>query len=169
MKIIHVIYPVIGIMLVLMLCISPVAAFTGDEYIDVVDESGDIPSYTYKNWAYLNEKYIHIYSCGTHWLKSFVTFKPANIPDAPKMYVYTNNKCDIYLPKSVDEWEIEYYSRWRHEPNICIEDLKCSGVINLNEYFGEYIEKGLYLYLSTNQEISSVMRPLRYWAIPAVD
>ena len=136
-----------------MLCISPVAAFTGDEYIDVLDESGDIPSYTYKNWAYLNEEYFHIHTDGTKLLYSLVTFKPANIPDAPKMFVYTNGKCDIYLPKSADEWEIKYYSRWRHEPNICVEHLKCAGVVNLNEYFKECISDKLYLEISIGQSI----------------
>ena len=161
-------FMLIGIALVLMLCISPVAAFTGDEYIDVLDESGDIPSYTYKNWAYLNEEYIHIVTYGTKILYSMVTFRPVNIPDAPKMVVYTNGKCDIYLPQSVDEWEIKYYSRWRHEPNICVEHLKNSGVVNLNKHFGKYIEKGLILKLSTGQFIYSVQRTTLYWDIPSV-
>jgi hypothetical protein len=163
------IYLLIGTMLALMLCISPVAAFTGDEYIDVVDESGDIPSYTYKNWAYLNEKYIHIFTKGTALKYSLVTFKPVNIPDAPKMYVYTNSKCDIYLPKSVDEWEIKFYSRWRHEPNICIGDLKNSVVVDLKENFRHHVDEGLILELSKGQYIYPQGMDYFRYDIPEVD
>lgn len=164
------IYLLIGTMLVLVLCITPVVAVSGDDFEDVFEVVDGVDTYTYLNLNDPDEKYTKIECTRTYILKSFVTFRPHNIPDAPKMLVHTNKGSRIiYLPKSVDEWEIEYYSQFWYEPNLAKEYLKCSGVINLNEYFGEYIEKGLYLYLSTNQEISSVMRPLRYWAIPAVD
>lgn len=162
-------FMLIGLALALVLCISPVAAFTGDEYIDVVDESGDIPTYTYKNWAYLNEKYIKLHTKGTALKYSLVTFKPDNIPDAPKMYVYTNSKCDIYLPQSVDEWEIKYYSSWRHEPNICIKDLKNSGVFNLKEIFRHHVDEGLILELSTGQYIYPQGMDYFKYYIPEVD
>ena len=167
MKIIRMIF---GIMLALVLCISPVVAVTGDDFKDVFEVVDGVDTYKYLNLNDPDEKYTKILCSHTYILCSFVTFRPANIPDAPKMLVHTNKGSRIiYLPKSVDEWEIEYYSRFWHEPNICGEHLKCSGVVNLNEYFGKYIEKGLYLSVSHNQSFSSVSRPLRYWAIPDVD
>ena len=148
-------FMLIGLALALMLCISPVAAVSGNDFDIDIDNFNDDGHDTYKyyNKYTPGEKYIHIHTKGTSWLYSLVTFKPANIPDAPKMYVYTNSKCDIYLPKSVDEWEIKYYSRWRHEPNICIEDLKNAGNMNLKENFRHHVDEGLILELSKGQYI----------------
>lgn len=160
----------IGIMLLLALCTGPVGALCGADFEDVFEVVDGVDTYTYLNLNDPDEKYTKIQCSRTYILNSFVTFRPHNIPDAPKMLVHTNKGSRyIYLPKSVDEWEIDYYSRFWHEPNICDEHLKCSGVVNLNEYFGKYIEKGLNLCFSTNQDISSVQRPLRYWSIPDVE
>ena len=55
-----------------------------------------------------NEEYIWITTSGTFKLYSLVTFKPANIDDAPLMVIDTyRNKVTIGLPRSVDEWEVK--------------------------------------------------------------
>ena len=160
----------IGTMLVSMLCIAPVCALTGDDFEVLVDENIISDSYTYFNLNDPGEKYTEIFTTGTYWLCSLVTFKPANIPDAPVMVVDTCGHRYIYLPRSVDEWEIKYYSRFWHEPNICKEHLKNAGVVNLNEYFGKYIENGLHLELSTGQCIypRELMWPSPKYTIPSV-
>ena len=166
-------FMLIGIALALMLCISPVAAVSGNDFEIYISQTYPTHGHgTYKYWNLNNKSEIYTFITTGYTIitDSLVTFKPANIPDAPVMEVDTYmNTGEIFLPRSVDEWEIEYYSRFWHEPNICGEHLKCSGVVNLNEYFGKYIEKGLYLSVSHNQSFSSVSRPLRYWAIPDVD
>jgi hypothetical protein len=126
-------------------------------------------TYKYPNVNDPDDKYIHIHTDGTHWLKSIVTFKAANIPDAPVMVVDTNSKCDIYLPQSVDEWEIKYYSRWRHEPNICIGDLKNSVVVDLKENFRHHVDEGLILELSKGQYIYPQGMDYFRYDIPEVD
>ena len=164
------VYMIIGTMLVLALCTGPVGALCGDDFKEVILKVDGVVTYKYLNLNDPDEEYIKIECGSTYILESFVTFRPHNIPDAPKMLVHTNKGSSIiYLPKSVDEWEIDYYSRFRHEPNICDEHLKCSGVVNLNTYFGKFIKKGLDLILSSSQSISSVQRPTLYWAIPAVN
>ena len=160
MKIIHMI---IGIAMVLMLCISPVGGFTGEDFRIIIEDSDklNIHTYTYQNWAYVNEKYFKIYTGGTRWLCSCVTLKPANISDAPVMVVDTGNTdklVTIYLPHSVDEWEIKYYSN--SDPFDKPDDkyLKNAGTVNLNKFFKNQIKngEGLYLELSWNQHIHSV-------------
>ena len=169
-------YIIIGIMMVLMLCISPVVAV--DFYmVDVdKDEDGVIQSYTYRNILNKSEEYIKISSKGTTILCSLVTFEPVNVPYTPRMVVHTTDCYDIkvnspvyiYLPKSVDEWEIKYYSHHRsfytQEPKY----LKNAGTINLNEYFGEYIWDGLYLELGVDQKIFPLDSPEPCWSIPDV-
>ena len=173
MKIIHMIYPVIGIVLVLALCISPVVAV--DFYmVEVVkDEDGKVTSYKYRNILNKSEEYIKITSGGTRQMWSLVTFEPVGIPYTPTMVVdtYRDNVKDvtIYLPRSVDEWEIKYYSNILPLKTPGVFFLKNAGVVNLNEYFGNHSQKGLYLELSLNQCIRSVSRPLHYWSIPDVD
>ena len=113
MKIIRMIYPVIGIVLVLALCITPVAAVSADDFNVDVKEGYYYKTYTYSYVDKPKEKYIEIITDGTHGLYSYVTFKPANIKGAPVMVVDTGNTdkhVTIYLPHSVDEWEIKYYS-----------------------------------------------------------
>jgi hypothetical protein len=146
-------FMLIGVALALMLCISPVAAVSGSEFKIVIDDSGDIPTYTYKNRAYPNEKYIHIHTSGTNWFCSLVTFKPANIPDAPVMVVDTSYcEKEILLTNSVDKWEIKYYSSFWYKPTEPDpEYLKYAGVFNLNELFGEYISKGSWLELQLSR------------------
>lgn len=73
------VYMIIGTMLVLALCITPVAAVSGDDF-DIIVSYGDSP------WCYYyrlisGDKYTKIFTNGTFWLNSVVTFKPANIPD----------------------------------------------------------------------------------------
>ena len=172
MKIIHMIYPVIGIMLALVVCITPVAA-VNFYMVDVdKDEDGVIQSYTYRNVLNKSEEYIKITSGGTRQLWSLVTFEPVGIPYTPKMVVdtYRENVKDvtIYLPRSVDEWEIKYYSNILPLKTPEVFFLENAGVVNLNEEFRKDIGKGLYLELSLNQCIRSVSRPLHYWAIPDV-
>ena len=190
------IYLLIGIMMALMLCITPVAAESADDFEVDIDESDDpgvptseaevtgddfevvtweagtwrVNSYKYLNTNDPDEQYIAIGALGTRW-HSQLTVQAANIPDAPVMVVDTYYMASIYLPRSVDEWEIKFYSAGepRLYPDLDDKYLKNAGVVNLNEKFGEYIEKGLYLELGSNQEFSSVMRPLHYWAIPDVD
>ena len=151
---------IIGIMLVLALCTSTVGAA---EYKAPWDEYGHYEKYKYRALYNQSEEYIVIYTSGTLWMDSFVTFKPANIPDAPTMVVRTHPnahmvKYDViyfYLPRSVDEWEIKYYSDPGRMPDNWYNRLKNAGVINLNKEFGEYITKGswLKLELSTGQYI----------------
>ena len=106
---------------------------------------------------------------------SYVTFKPANIEGAPVMVVNTGEstlalpaKVSIYLPMSVDEWEIKYYSRLNEYPLLTDEYLKNAGTINMNEQFGHYIRYGLSLELSLNQRLHAVQCPSCSvcWLIP---
>ena len=182
MKIIHMIYPVIGIMLALMLCITPVAAVSADDFeIDIeMNKDGMSGTYTYRNINNPDEEYIEIITDGTEVLNSIVTFKPANIPDAPVMVVNTTRALlflhpytHIYLPMSVDEWEIKYYSEKYDYTNPYLQPddkyLKNAGVVNLKEYFGHNIRNGLYLELSWDQYINSMCYVLHTWDIPDVD
>jgi hypothetical protein len=171
----------IGIALALVLCISPVAAVSGSDFEVVIDESGDIPTYKYYDHAVQYEKYIHIHTDGTDWLNSLVTFKPANYPYAPVMVVDTNSKCDILLPRSVDKWEIKYYSAFGKKPSLTPKYLKNSGVLNMRYSFLPWYHNGgdLRLELSSDQYLwgySVDMFPgmgfvLNYheWKIPDVD
>lgn len=162
------VYIIIGTMLVA-LCISPVAAVSGGDFNIVVDKSGDIDKYTYRNVNDPNEKYTEIYTRGTLLLHSCVTFKPRNIPDARTMYVNTNDKCYISLPRSVDEWVIKYYSKVGSMSSLDDKYLKNRGVMNLNKFFGENISDRLILELSTAQCFYPVGRPHFCYCIPDVD
>ena len=170
MKIIRMI---IGIAVALMLCITPVAAVSVDFFIvEVVkDEDDTIKSYKYRNILNRSEEYIKITTDSTNYLFSLVTFKPANIDYwSPLMVVDTCNETTIYLPRCVDEWEIKYYSKFGgpiDQPDD--KYLKNAGVVNLNEHFGKYIEKGLYLEVKWGQWLHSVQRTSCYWCIPDVD
>jgi hypothetical protein len=141
----------IGLALLLMLCISPVAAVSGGGFEIVIDDSGDIPTYKYYNKYTPWEKYFKIHTDGTNVLNSLVTFKPANIPDAPTMVVDTFRKSsDIYLPyHSVDDWEIKYYSHFGRISQD-MDFLKNAGVMNLM-VFGDHIWDSLVLELSKDQ------------------
>jgi hypothetical protein len=166
----------IGTMLVLALYITPVVAVSGSDFEDVVEVVDGVDTYKYLNRNNLSEEYTLIETSGTHWLQSFVTFKPANIPDAPTMEVdtFSDNHVYIYLPRSVDDWEIKYYS-CEEEFNLypCKAYLKNSGVVNLNEKFGGYISQGceLDLMLSWGQCIwcPSGFPFSKIWYIPDVD
>jgi hypothetical protein len=142
----------IGLALALMLCISPVVAA---KYEAPWDEYGHYEKYRYRALYNQSEEYITIWTEGTLFCDSFVTFKPANIPDAPDMVVNTFGQRDIYLPQSVDEWEIKYYSRFWYKPTLEGKYLKREGVVNLNEEFRESLSHGewLNLELSNGQYI----------------
>ena len=159
----------VALVLALALCTGPVVALCGGDFEDVFEKVDGVDTYKYLNLNNPDEKYFKIHCDGTIILHSMVTFKPANIPDAPKMLVYTyKGSRNIFLPQSVDEWEIEYYSRFLHEPNICVEHLKNSGVANIHKVFTKYTEKGLILELSAGQFIYSVQRTALYWNMPSV-
>ena len=132
--------------------IPPVVQVSADLFeVDIVDVDGhDV--YDYRNVIDPNDGTFWIWTGGTHWLKSFVTFKPANIPDAPVMVVDTEHMANIYLPRSVDEWEIKYYNAGvvGFYPDLDDKYLKNAGVVNLKQFFGEYIWDGLCLDLDTN-------------------
>ena len=150
----------IGIMLALMLCITPVAAVSADDFeVDAWKDEGNF-NYKYHNVNSPCENYIHLQTDFTTWYESLVTFKPANIPDAPTMVVNTSfYDRDVYLTTTVDEWEIKYYySYWRHLRNPDPEYLKNAGVINLKEFFKNQIKyrESLYLELCWYQCIHSV-------------
>ena len=140
----------IGIALVLMLCISPVAAVSGDDFDIQTYTADNVNVYKYFN-TYSYDKYFKIQTSGTRWLNSVVTFKPANIPDAPVMMVDTFRKSsDIYLPYySVNDWEIKYYSHFGRISQDK-EFLKNAGVMNL-KVFGTHIWDSLDLELSKDQ------------------
>ena len=161
----------IGIMLALMLCITPVAAVSADDFVIYIDEVDGKPvTYTYFNQKNLYDEYTVIYAYGTVWKHSLVTFKAANIEGAPVMVVDTYRKnVKIKLPRSVDEWEIKYYSC--SDPFDQPDDklLKNAGVVNLNEHFKGYIKDGLVLELSSGQFISQKFAPWPRWSIPSVD
>ena len=158
----------IGTMLVSMLCIAPVCALTGDDFEVLVDENIISDSYTYFNLNDPGEKYTEIFTTGTYWLCSIVTFKPANIPDAPVMVVDTCGHRYIYLPRSVDEWEIKYYSRFYNNAHPTPEYLKNAGVVNLNKFFGKYVSKGLHLELGWGQYICPQYYLVNYFLDPHV-
>ena len=163
-----------GIALVLMLCISPVAAVSGTDFeIYINKENGKPVTYTYYNQKNPYDEYIKVHSSGTDWKYSIVTFKPANIEGAPVMIVDTyKNKVNIRLPRSVDDWEIKYYSNGDRLCPFCQPDdkyLKNAGVVNLNEEFEKYIPDGLILELGWGQFISQWYAPWPRWSIPSVD
>ena len=176
------VYMIIGIMLVLALCISPVAAYstaTGAGFVAPWDEYGFYEKYKYRSLYNQSETYTLIYTKGTRYCDSIVTFRPANIPDAPVMVVRTHNnahskKYDIiyfYLPQSVDDWEIKYYSSMGRLDCDYSKYLKNAGIINLNEYFKNCISMELELHLSVGQTIvGKGPRNSAYsWDIPDVD
>ena len=167
MKIIHVI---IGIMLALMLCITPVAALTGDDLkVDLCDDNKPV-TYTYSNLNNPDEIYFKLYTDGTYWMQSRVTFQAANISDAPLMVVNTYRKSAyIRLPQSVDEWEIKYYSHYECMPYLDDKYLKNWGIVNLNKKFGKYIERELVLVLHIDQKICLKGSPNPRCYIPSVD
>jgi hypothetical protein len=154
-------------MLILALCITPVAAVSADDFEIVFDRSIYSDKYTYCNVNNPDEQYTEIFTLGTFCLYSLVTFKPANIPDAPTMVVDTCCISKIKLPRSVDEWEIKYYSKYGDIPPLNDEYLKNAGVVNLNEEFKEFTEWRLYLELSWGQYIISEILPLIRWSIPS--
>ena len=159
----------IGIMLALVLCITPVAAVSNDDF-EIVSgkEEGDFYyTYKYRNMNNPDEIYTYITTSGTRWLYSLVTFQPANISDAPVMVVDTSNKnAFINLSRSVDDWEIKFYSSPDSFSQPDDKYLKNAGVLNLNEYFGKYIEKGLSLELSWGQYFSAWRH---HYSIPDVN
>ena len=67
-------------MLALVVCITPVAAVSADDFEIVFDNKSYFEKYTYSNMNNPGETYISIITYGTHWYDSYVTFKPANIP-----------------------------------------------------------------------------------------
>ena len=136
-----------------------------------------IYEYKYCNLNNSDEEYLVIYMGATWFKYSYVTFKAANIPDALVMVVNTTQPPifrhkfkRVYLPRSVDEWEIKYYSRWGSlkapEPNY----LKNACVVNLNEYFKGQDKNGLYIELSAGQFIGNIPGGTRnmYYSIPSV-
>ena len=151
----------IGIMLALVVCITPVVAVSTDDFeVENEEEEGDIyPTYKYCNMNNPDEKYIEICVGLSRWMYSLVTFKAANIEGAPVMVVDTDRLAYVYLPRSVDEWEIKYYSKFGDKPPLTDEYLKNAGVVNLNKKFGKYIEKRLVLERSMGQYI----RPGNRW------
>jgi hypothetical protein len=157
--------------LALMLCISPVAAVSGSDFEIVHDCYYVYGTYKYYNTVDPDEKYIHIFTEGTNWLKSYVSFKPANIPDAPVMMVNTDGIRSIKLPRCVDDWEIKYYSRFcglmPFHPTE--KYLKNKGIVNLNEFFKDNIEKVIHLELSVWQYLVYTGDLEHYWVIPDVD
>ena len=164
------IYLLIGIMLALMLCITPVAAVTGDDFEVFTDMNDKLNKYIYRNTDNPFEKYIEIYTPGTQYLHSLVTFKPANIEGAPVMVVDTYKKrAVIYLPRIVDDWEIKFYSNSEPLSHPDPDYLKNAGVVNLNEKFEKYIPDGLILELGWGQFISQKFAPWPRYSIPSVD
>ena len=150
--------------------LTPEAKVTGDGIKIIYSVEDGWHQHKYCNLNNQNEKYIEIGTTGTKNMHSYVTFKPANIPDAPTMVVDTTyrNAC-FYLPYRVDEWEIKYYSKFGDIPPLTDEYLKNAGVVNLNEYFGEYIRYGLHLELSQGQYIRPGNRCKPKYHIPDVD
>lgn len=117
-----------------------------------------------------NEEYIWLITPGTSWKYSLVTFKPANIDDAPLMVIDTYRKnVTIGLPRSVDEWEIKYYSNSKPLSRPDPDYLKNAGVVNLNEKFRYHVKDGLHLELSWGQFISRRSFSIPRYSIPAVD
>ena len=162
-----------------MLCISPVAALSGDDFSIVKWKADKVEYFGYICERTPHDEYIHIFPSGTSVLNSLVTFKPANIPDAPEMVIDTSGVCIdasgrhpskmIKLCSCVGEWEIKYYSRfWSKLDKPDPEYLKNSGVIHLNWYFRDAIRKGswLELQISAGQYITDSWG-LR-WSIPSV-
>lgn len=146
------VYMIIGTMLVLALCITPVAAVSGDDFKVLKYKEDGIFWHKYRYMAYSNDEYIEIHPGWTLLLDSMVTFKPANIPDAPVMMVDTNDPVDIYLPYySVSVWEIKYYSNFRDMSPPYDKYLKNAGTVNVKMVFGEYLPRGLELWLSAEQ------------------
>jgi hypothetical protein len=96
------------------------------------------------------------------------------------MVVDTNSKCDILLPRSVDKWEIKYYSAFGKKPSLTPKYLKNSGVVSMRKTFWPWCQNGgnLGLELSSDQYLwgySTEFYPGYYvfnrheWIIPDVD
>ena len=150
MKIIHVI---ISIMMALVLCITPVAAVSADDFeVDIYKTEPSHGHATYKYWNLNNKSEVYTYIATDHtiFLDSQITFKPANIPDAPEMVVNTWCKdAQIYLPRSVDEWEIKCYIchcalTYDDSPSSRVHHyhLICADVIDINEFIEYYRKTG---------------------------
>ena len=158
----------IGIMLALVVCITPVAAVSADDFEVDVEEGYYYKTYTYTYVDKPKEKYIEIITDGTYGMYSYVTFKPINIKNASVMVVDTGNTdklITIYLPRSVDEWEIKYYSCFDSFSQPDDKYLKNAGTVNLKKFFEKCISEGLWLELSLGQYIASshkVITGIRY-------
>ena len=141
-----------------------------DDYYSPDYQNGTPTRHKYKNVSKKDVLYDSIYTKGTRWLNSIVTFKPANIPKAPMMVVRTSKESSlIYLPRSVSEWEIKYYSRWLNPCRLDDKYLKNAGVVNLKQFFGKSIAKGLVLELSTDYGIHPEGAEGPFWVFPDVD
>ena len=153
--------------------ITPVAAVSGDDFEVVTWESDYDGTYIYCNLNDPDELYTEIktysHTYGTCYLHSLVTFKPANIQGAPVMMVDTDKSGVIHLPRSVDDWEIKFYSSPKSFSHPDPKYLKNSGVVNLNQFFGKYISKGLSLELVQGKYITVLIYPWVYYYIPDVD
>jgi hypothetical protein len=129
----------------------------------------EMDTYFYFNVKNQNEKYIDIFTKGTAWQYSLFTFKPANDPLAPEMVINPRYVRYIYLPQSVDEWEIKYYNKYGDLSYPDPKYLRRSGIINLNEFFEGYIPNGLYLDASMRCYISARRNHRVIWSIPGVN
>lgn len=150
---------------------APEAKVTGDGFKIISSEENGWHQHKYCNLNNPNEKYIVIHTEGTKGKISQVTFKPANIEGAPVMVAKTTQRnVRFYLPQSVDEWEIKYYSGFNSFDQQDVKYLKNAGVVNLKEYFEECILDELWLELSLGQYIAyshNVITGTRY-SIPDV-
>lgn len=148
----------IGLALALMLCISPVGAVSGSDFDIDIDNFNDDGHDTYKyyNKYTPSEKYIRLHTQHSKLYSSLVTFKPANIPDAPMMMVDTSfYDKDIYLTNTVDKWEIKVYycfSKRLHEPDP--EYLYNAGVVSMYDTFRPWYRYGGDLCFELSSDVS---------------
>ena len=105
---------IIGIAMVLMLCITPVAA-SYDDWEIVVDHISIIDMYTYRNIVNPVDEYgvflepLSPYISLNPNLSLAVTIISPVMGTGPSIYLPPDIHAVIYLPCCIKEWQIKYY------------------------------------------------------------
>jgi hypothetical protein len=148
---------------------SIVSSSNGFEINHYSNDGNDYSWYVYTDTKNPNDQCYDLFTRGTKWLNSIVTFRPANIPGALTMNVDTHRPRHISLPRSIDVWEVKYYSSFWYFDYPEPKKLKNSGIFNLREITNQTTLKHIYMELSLDQYLSPGGPDNTKYYIPDVD